>query len=145
MEGISKFRHKICGFEYEKPTKHYHCPKCQKAKSKGEKEIKQYLITNNINFIQEKQVKIKGHNLRFDFYVPSFNTFIEFQGIQHFEPVEYFGGISRFSKQKIYDNLKKQYCQEQKIKLLEITYLDLDKNLVQQILSSTFKVQRLSQ
>lgn len=41
------------------------------------------------------------------FNVPKTNTFIEFQGIQHFQPVPYFGGKEKFERQQKFDILKK--------------------------------------
>ena len=47
---------------------------------------------------------------------------IEFQGKQHYEPIEYFGGQEQFKKQVHHDNLKRQYCKKYNYKLLEIPY-----------------------
>ena len=144
MEHKAKLRHKVCGFIYEKSAKHYHCPRCQRSGSKGEKIISLYLEKRKINFVKQYQVKIENHNLRFDFFVPDLKIFIEFQGIQHYEPVAYFGGEERFKKQQEYDDLKRKYCKHNKFQLLEITYKDLEENLIIQILENTFKVQRPS-
>lgn len=134
MEHFAKIKHKVCGFIYNKNPRHYVCPRCQKEKSKGEKVIKQFLSDLSINFLQEQSVQINNHNLRFDFYLPELATFIEFQGIQHFEPVNYFGGEEKFKKQMEYDNLKRKYCIENNFTLLEITYQDLENNKIFDIL-----------
>lgn len=126
-----------CGFVYEVTPHNYltgkRCPKCMKKESKGELAIKHYLEKNNIKFIQEYPVKIEDHLLRFDFYLPELNIYIEFQGIQHFEPVEYFGGEERLTKQQEYDNLKRKYAKD---KLISISYEDFDN--IENILSKTF-------
>ena len=49
---------------------------------------------------------------------------IEFDGEQHFEPVEYFGGEEKFLIQKERDKRKNKYCEENNIPLLRIPYLD---------------------
>lgn len=116
-----------CGFIYEVTPHNYltgkRCPQCMRKQSKGEKKIEQYLLYHNIEYEKEYSVKINNHILRFDFFLPIENLFIEFQGIQHCEPVEHFGGEKRFQKQIEYDSYKKEYCKEH---LIEIPYYDLD-------------------
>ena len=53
---------------------------------------------------------------------------IEFQGAQHYKVIEYFGGEEQFKKQVRYDNIKRAYCKNHNIKLIEIpyNYTDLD-------------------
>ena len=64
---------------------------------------------------------------------------IEVQGEQHYQPV-CFGGISKdeaihkFKIQQIKDNIKREYCKNKNIQLLEIPYWDY-KN-IEQILES---------
>ena len=47
---------------------------------------------------------------------------IEYNGIQHYEPIEYFGGIDGFQKQQKYDLQKKEYCLFKNIPLIVIDY-----------------------
>ena len=49
---------------------------------------------------------------RFDFYLPNINTCIEYDGEQHFLPVEYFGGEDAFNRQVTYDNIKNEWCKK---------------------------------
>jgi len=69
--------------------------------------------------------------LRFDFYIPSLNALIEYDGRQHFMPVN-FGGISderaaeNFETQKINDKIKDDYCTANSIPLLRIPYMRFD-------------------
>lgn len=130
MEHSAKVRHKVCGFIYDKSPRHYACPKCNKVKSKGEQEVKRVLTELGIDYLQEQSVNIENHNLRFDFYLPQFQTFIEFQGVQHFEPVSYFGGEERFKIQQQYDQLKRQFCEKNNFHLIEISYQDLEDNKI---------------
>ena len=53
-----------------------------------------------------------------DFYLPDYNIAIECQGIQHFEPCEYFGGTEGFKKQIKRDKIKKELCNVNNIRLL---------------------------
>lgn len=113
-------RHNVCGFCYKVNARHYTCPRC--TGSKGEKKISFWLQQHNICFQTQVTQKIQNHNLRFDFFLPAFNTYIEYQGIQHEQPVPYFGGEKQFYKQQEYDNLKREWCKYHNHFLLEITY-----------------------
>lgn len=100
------------------------CPTCKE--SKGEEFIRNYLIDNKIGFIQEKKFKdcIYKSELPFDFYLPELNTCIEYNGIQHYKPIEYFGGLESFEYQIIRDKIKNEYCLNNNIHLLIIKYND---------------------
>lgn len=100
------------------------CPKC--CSSKGERFVATYLKNNNIRFEEQytfaecKNIKL----LPFDFYIPDYNTCIEYDGIQHFEPRDYFGGQSAFEKTVKHDAIKSNYCLLNNIKLIRIKYDD---------------------
>ena len=57
--------------------------------------------------------------LSFDFYVPQYNTCIEYQGVQHYKPVERFGGEEQFAIQQEHDELKRKYAKNNNFDLLE--------------------------
>jgi len=98
------------------------CPFCNT--SKGEEKIKEFLILNNINFIHQKtflNCKYK-YLLRFDFYLPEYNTCVEYDGIQHFKPIDFFGGEKSFQQTQIKDQIKNNYCLNNNINLLRIAY-----------------------
>lgn len=61
-----------------------------------------------------------GGLLLYDFavYVDNQLLLVELQGGQHFEPVEFFGGIENYEKLKIHDKLKKEYAKKHKIPLI---------------------------
>ena len=94
------------------------CPHC--CTSKGELAVKSYLELNNIKFEQQKTFPNCIHKsaLKFDFYLPDFNTCIEFQGRQHFEPVDYFGGEEIFKDLILRDEIKSDYCKNNYIELI---------------------------
>ena len=102
---------------------------CGCINSKGESKIGQILLSLNISFITQKTFEnLKNEKqLRFDFFLPEYKCCIEYNGKQHYEAVEYFGGIERFEEQKKRDNIKKQWCKDNNIKLIEIPYTDYDK------------------
>ena len=44
--------------------------------------------------------------LKFDFYIPDLVKLIEYYGIQHYLPSDFFGGIKAFKKLQEYDSIK---------------------------------------
>src|SRR5699024_7815967 len=60
------------------------------------------------------------NTLPFDFYIPTLNSCVEFDGKQHFEPVDYFGGEKALKEVKRRDGIKTKYCKEKERKLLRI-------------------------
>lgn len=50
-------------------------------------------------------------NMSYDIYICGMKIAIEYQGKQHFEPVDYFGGEENFIKQKERDELKAKKAQ----------------------------------
>ena len=52
---------------------------------------------------------------------------VEFQGKQHFEPIDFFGGVLNFESQKRRDQIKRDYCKDKVVPLLEIHYNEVDK------------------
>ena len=102
------------------------CPSC--SSSSGEKKIMYFLTSNNIKYdIQKKFTECKNiKRLPFDFYLPDYNICVEYDGKQHFQPIEYFGGIESFLKTKKRDEIKNKYCEDNNIKLIRIPYWDFD-------------------
>ena len=64
--------------------------------------------------------------LSYDFYLKDYNVLIEFQGIQHYEPISAFGGEEQFKIQQEHDSRKRAYAKQNNIKLIEIPYWDFD-------------------
>lgn len=63
-----------------------------------------------------------GHPQFIDIYIPSKKIGIEYQGRQHFTPVNAFGGKLEFEKQKIRDLKKYNKSKENGIKILYFSY-----------------------
>ena len=102
---------------------------CLRGSSKGELYIEQYLKNKNISYKSQYSFKglygeKKSFLLKFDFYLPDYNTCIEFQGLQHFKSIDFFGGEEYFIIRQKNDNKKKEYCEKHNIGLLYITYED---------------------
>lgn len=123
-----KFKHLDCGNEYYTNAKMFlrgrRCPYCKM--SSGESHIKIWLDKNKIQYIPQYKFKdcIYKAPLLFDFYIKNLNLCIEYQGEQHYIAKDCFGGNPEFKKQQIRDKIKKKYCQNNNINLLEIHYKD---------------------
>lgn len=96
------------------------CPAC--SQSYGEKQVEIFLKSKNINYTKQKKYKdcININMLPFDFYLPDYNICIEFNGIQHYKPVDIFGGEESFKLTKLRDGIKEKYCKNNNIKLIII-------------------------
>jgi len=102
------------------------CSTC--SSSIGEKRLNLFLDSKLIyNTPQYKFGECKyKRKLPFDSYLPDYNICIEFQGIQHYQPVEMFGGEKQFILQQMYDNIKRKFCLDNGIRLIEISYKDIN-------------------
>lgn len=98
------------------------CPKCKA--SKGEKSIITYL--DGCGIVYETQYRFDECKnvltLPFDFYIPSKNMCLEFNGPQHYDSYEYFGGEEAFKKRQMYDNIKIDFCNNNDIKIEIISF-----------------------
>lgn len=120
-----KFKCKKCGAIFNRLF--YDIRHCQivcdcTKKSFLENMTKKILDDNKINNIYQKTfvwLKYKT-NLKLDFYLPDYNTAIECQGIQHFKPIEYFGGDTSFKKQVERDKVKMELCEKHGVKLIYV-------------------------
>jgi len=56
----------------------------------------------------------------FDIYIPNLKLAIEYQGLQHDKPVEYFGGETAFIKQQQRDKKKINLCRRHGVKILYV-------------------------
>lgn len=101
--------------------------------SKGESAVEFFLKKNNIKYFKQHHFQNEYlFNLRsyiiVDFYLPYENLVIEYNGQQHYFPVEWFGGQEVFEQQQERDHALRLYCKEHEINLLEISYLE-EKNI----------------
>ena len=105
---------------------------CLKHTSIGEEIIANLLIENNISFKRQftfpDLFSPKGSLLRFDFGIyneqGALKYLIEYDGIQHYMPVEYFGGEKAFEYLQECDKLKEEYCKDWNFPLIRISYLN---------------------
>jgi hypothetical protein len=123
---------------------------CKICKSSiGENIIKKYLDDKNIKYIKECRFdECKNiQPLPFDFYLPDYNICIEYDGIQHYKPLIFFGGDKGFNKLKINDTIKDNYCKTNNIKLIRIKYTDtnIGNTLLQNVDQSLDRAYRIGQ
>lgn len=114
------------------------CIKCNE--SKGEKEIEKMLKKHNIQFIEQyrfNDCKFKNI-LSFDFYLPQYNCCIEYDGEQHYKIKDWFGGLDGFVDRVIRDTVKNEYCKNNNIRLIRISYLEF--NNIEEILIKELKL-----
>lgn len=125
-------KHNLCEKEYEVKWGHFQqgvrCPRCND--SKGEKEISNILNYLNIKYTSQKRFKDCKYKktLPFDFYIHNKKSklLIEFDGRQHFESVEIFGGKNGLRDTQLRDKIKNDFAKEKNIPLLRIPYTEQD-------------------
>lgn len=99
------------------------CPGCKS--SKGEETIRLILEKHGIEFEREYMIPGVTPRYRYDFYLPYQNLFIEFHGIQHYKPVEIFGGEEAYKETVTRDMLKKSIAKMIGVRLFHFNYLQL--------------------
>lgn len=108
------------------------------SQSSGEIKITQLLKLANIEF--QAQYRIKAFNISspFDFAIFKNNQLlglIEYDGEQHFIPVDFWGGEEALKLQQERDERKNKWCKENNIKLVRIPYTEYDNLTVEYLLS----------
>lgn len=151
-----KICHSVCGKEFMMSPHDfayslYSCPHC--ARSYSEKQIDEYLSKNGIIFETQKKFDdcCNKNRLPFDFFIPSMNTVIEYDGEFHFKNI-----YSNLEYTKTNDLIKNNFCDNYNINIIRIPYflkyklydiLDYiirgDINACKEFIS-TLKTQRLS-
>ena len=112
------------------------------SKRSNAKSVNQFLDLNCIQYEEEKRLSdfiIQNNEvdqMRFDFYLNDFNIVIEYDGIQHFEPISHFGGEDAFYKQKRIDQIKDEFCKENGLKLIRIEYDTPEDEMSYQIINA---------
>ena len=102
--------------------------------SKGEKAVENFLTQSGKSFEREYKFKDCKNKrcLPFDFYLLSHNLCIEYQGEQHYSPVKWRKNMSDedcnilFKKIRKNDEIKLNYCKDNGINLLTISYEHFD-------------------
>lgn len=107
---------------------------CGCIHSHGETIIEHILTENNMNYIQQcvfTDLKTSRNGyLKFDFAICDNNNnilgLIEFNGRQHYEPIDFFGGEEQLKIQQENDQLKIEYCKQHNIPLVIFSYKEIN-------------------
>lgn len=99
------------------------CPYCYQ--SKKEKQTETALRKLKIDYTSQKSAIIEGRKLRFDFFIPEINLYIELQGEQHFIENAYY---NKYTPDAYKQNLQKDFAKvkflyDNKLSFLSISYL----------------------
>jgi hypothetical protein len=129
------------GLFYQTPRNHYRgsgCPKC--ISSRGETLVRLILEEHNILYEEQKKFEnlMDKNKLRCDFYLPEYNTVIEYNGLQHYEPISVFGGLNGLMQTQKRDLIKYAYLEANKIELIIIRF---DNNNPLEYLLEKLKIQ----
>lgn len=136
-------KHNICENKYEVTWGSFasgcRCPFCNE--SKGEKEISNILSSLNVKYTTQRRFKKCKYKrqLPFDFYIKDGNAelLIEFDGRQHFESVDAWGGEEEFQIIQLRDQIKNDFALSKNIPLLRIPYTEQEN--IKQILTDKLK------
>lgn len=136
-----KMKHNRCNHTYMVTPHNFlrgnRCPYC--SQSHGEDIIYHYLDAKGLKEHQDFYYGyVLSNKLHLDFYLPQYKLAFEYDGIQHYQAIEYFGGKERFKKQQARDQLKNQYCKDNAIKLVRIPYTYNTKEQIEKILNQYF-------
>ena len=112
------------------------CPICGKKESKGEKLVNQYLIELGYDVSKQKRFPgcfgFKGQKycdlLKFDAHIfknDDKEICVEFDGVQHYKPIPFFGGQDALESLQERDKIKTDYCLNNNIELIRIPYWEI--------------------
>ncbi len=122
------FKHIDCGKTYRATPHKFitgrRCPHCRQ--SKGEISISDWLISKNITYVAQESIYIQGRKypLKLDFFVQG--VAIEYDGEQHYKPIEAWGGEITLRDTRKRDAIKTKYCADNNIPLIRIPYWEYD-------------------
>lgn len=138
----------VHGDFHQLPAVHLRGSGCQSCmQSKGEIKVKNYLEDKNIFYEPRKKFCECRYKkpLFFDFFLPQYNIVIEFDGRQHFEPVQFSRDSLKNEKSfkigKIRDRIKDLFCKNNHIKMIRIPYTAFDniESILDQTILSTYR------
>lgn len=121
---------------------------CGCIDSKNNLKIANILSSLNVNFEREKYFKYMNSYGRFDIFIPDLQIAIEYDGEQHFKPIDFAGkgeewAKNEFEKIKKRDEIKNEYCKINEIKLLRIPYWEC--NNIEKIIIDFLHRERLNE
>lgn len=114
-----------CGHQYRgRVSNHLSGQGCIRCKSSvGENKVAEWLTDKRIRVVH--QFKIEGYRYRYDFYLPDLNILIEYDGEQHYRPIDYFGGQVGFQRNQTNDQIKNELAKAYGYSLIRIPFNQL--------------------
>lgn len=118
----------VHGSFMQKPNDHlsgHGCNECSKIFGITEKKVHDILKGHFEDLEYQKKLKFLKSRTSYqtlDFFIPSINVGIEYQGVQHFDAKDRFGGVDGFNKVKERDMRKFKKCKENGIKLYYLSF-----------------------
>ncbi len=105
----------------------------------GEAWINETMLYYIVSTLYPEKTILRHHHpaflngLELDIYFPNEKIGIEYQGIQHFEPIDHWGGMESLKKSQERDKLKKELCKANQINLIYFLHSEiLSDSLVEQ-------------
>lgn len=116
-----------CGNTFSQTPDHHlqgqGCPKCQLVSQRRLYDRLQKSFPNEVILFEVGSSTIKWlDGQRFDIYFPSINAAVEYNGEQHYIPIQRFGGELGFEETRRRDSLKRIKCQKNGCTLFEVKY-----------------------
>ena len=94
------------------------CNKCRQ--SKGENKISMFLDLINVEY--KKEFTFINSRYRYDFCILNNKILLEYDGIQHFKAVDYFGGVKALKMIKLHDMIKNRLAKKNGYYLIRLHY-----------------------
>lgn len=96
------------------------CSTC--CESQGERSVA--VALEKLGTIFERQARLieERKGLRFDFHLPAHRVVIEYNGVQHYQPVAWFGGKKAHKQTRRRDRFKKTWARRNGYRLITIPY-----------------------
>lgn len=112
--------------------------RCRKCKgSRGEVlvgYILQQMLPKHEAYKAHQTISYKGRKYEFDFVIGEGRSlYIEYDGEQHYRPIEFYGGKQGYDKQVKRDNMKEEYVAKKGGDLLRISYTRTDEEIREDI------------
>lgn len=90
------------------------------------------ILKENTDFIIKREYSPEFLGLlRYDFYIVELNIAVEWNGKQHYEPIDFFGGEDSFNKTVKRDMRKRILSEKNGIKLIELKYDLKDEEVIE--------------
>ena len=116
------------------------CGQCS-FNSRGEHQIAFLLNENNIKYESQKKFLtcVDKKELPFDFFLPDFNTLIEYDGISHYKnnPYGSWNTEDNVKKTQFHDKIKNEWCKNNGITLIRIPYTHLKEISIKDLIPET--------